>query len=144
MEAHIILDGRFVSADHVRIAELIREYDRELELAWIPPDKREPGDKTFAIIHSPSNHPAYIILQCDESEVNHTLLGRIIAADNKYGNVLDAVEANNAALELLKLKEDIDAREERLDLLATIAASPLHTFKHGGKEWNNTPIRDQK
>lgn len=144
MESHYLIDGRFLSAEHVRIAELIKEYDEALELAWIPPGSRKLGDKPFAILHKPEFHPPYVVLYCEADEVNHTLLGRIIAADNKYGNVLDAVEANNAALELVKLKEDIDAKEERQDLLATIAASPLHTFKHAGREWNNTPIRDQK
>lgn len=122
--------GHFVSEKHAQIAELINEYDPTLELAWIPPDRREPGDKPFAVVHRPLGQPEYVVCYADDCD--ERLLARVFAMDNAHGNVLDAVEANNAAVRALQLKKEIEQREEAMDLTRSIIGSKKHVYRHNG------------
>jgi hypothetical protein len=129
-------DGRWVSEAHARIAEIIQDYDDTLELAWIPPDKRvDPRDPPFAVICRPRNNkPPYIVFKsdtCDES-----LLARLFASDNKDGNVLRNIEAQEAAREAVRLKKLMDEEEFRKDFVASIAKSHLNSYKHNGIDFH--------
>jgi hypothetical protein len=124
-------DGRWVSENHARIAEIIKDYDSELELAYIPPDKREPGDVPFAVVHRPMGKPAYVVFTSDSCD--ERLLTRLFAADGaKQGNILTNLDAHNAAVEVIRTKERMDEIEERDDLVHSIVKSPLNTYKHNG------------
>lgn len=130
-------DGRWVSESHERIARIIQDYDPELHLAYIPPDKREPGDVPFAVIHQPASRPGYIVFtaaECDER-----ILERLWASDNKHGDVLSRLDAHNAALEAVKLKKQMDEAEERQDLVKHVVRSPKSVYKHNGIEFRDTP-----
>lgn len=123
-------DGGFISEKHARISEIINDYDPNLELAWVPPDKRQPGDKPFAVICRPPMQPAYVVFYSDDCD--ERLLGRLFSMDSNNGNVLDAIESNNAALELIKFKKDMDEREEKLELSKAILRSPLSKYTANG------------
>lgn len=123
-------DGRWVSESHERIARIIQDYDPELFLAYIPPDKREPGDVPFAVIHQPAGKMSYVVFtaeHCDER-----ILERLWTSDNKHGDVLSRLDAHNAALEAIKLKKQMDEQEERRELVQSIVKSPLNVYKHNG------------
>jgi hypothetical protein len=127
-------DGRWVSESHERIARIIKDYDPTLSLAYIPPDKREPGDVPFAVIHEPMGKPAYIVFTaetCDER-----ILERLWAADTvKQGDILTNLDAHNAAVEAVKLKKKMDEQENRLDFVESVIKSPLNTYKHNGVKY---------
>lgn len=123
-------DGRWVSEAHERIARIIQDYDPELFLAYIPPDRREPGDVPFAILHCPAGRESYIVFtveHCDER-----ILERLWATDNRNGDVLNRLDAHNAALEAVKLKKELDVREERAELVQSIVRSSKSVYKHDG------------
>lgn len=122
--------GVLVSEKQARIAEIIRDYDPELELAYIPPDKREPGDRAFAVVHRPLGKPAYVAFYADECD--ERLLARIFEGDNRHNNVMRSLEAKNAAAEAIRLKKQQEEMEEAHDVAQTILRSPLTRFKHNG------------
>jgi hypothetical protein len=131
----VILDPNgALSAQHQRIAEIIKDLDDTLELAWIPPDKRSVFDKhPFAVVHKPRDgRPAYIAMTLAESEVNHTVIARLLSRDTHRGFSIDKLEAEQTAAELVRRKEAMDEIEERRDFSEHVIKSRKHTYKHNG------------
>lgn len=127
--------GEWVSAKTAHVAELIKEYDHRLELRWVPPDKRIPGDPEFAIIEKNDDGREYIaFLIQDESWVDERLLGRIYAADNINKNVGAETEAHNRAVRELERKQAQDELAEQHDMVVSMMRSPLHTYRINGKK----------
>lgn len=125
--------GYFVSEKHARVAEAISEYDATLELAWIPPDRREPGDKPFAVIHRPMGSPAYVVCYADDCD--ERLLARVFSMDQKNGNSLETIDAHNDAVRALALKKQMEEMQEAHELSASILRSPKSVYKHNGHEF---------
>lgn len=133
-EAAMIYDtvsGEYISQKMNRIQEIIQDYDPDLRLAWIPPKERTVFDKfPFVLIHSPVGKPEYIAMTLKESEVNESLIARLFLHDNRNVSVLERLEAEEAAHKALRLKEELDRREMRQEIVSTIIKSPLNTY-HG-------------
>lgn len=127
-------DGQFVSEDHKRIAEIIHDYDPALQLAWIPPAARgvEDDGKEFAVIHTQEGRPSYFVFFLSKDEVDHRVLTRLWEADNKDKNVLTALEAQNAAIEAIRMKQNMDDLEDKKELVGSIIKSPKSKYKHNG------------
>lgn len=116
-------DGRFVSGDHVRIAEIIQDYDPKLFLAWIPPEQRTATDShPWAVFYR--NKLVASFEHCD-----HRILAYLWDHDSQRGNVLAKLDAQNAAVQAIKMKEDMERAEGRQDLIASTLRTPLHTYK---------------
>ena len=122
--------GHFVSETHARIAEIINDYDPTLSLAWIPPDKREPGDAPFAVIHRPLGQPEYVVCYSDTCDEN--LLARVFSMDSTKHDIWANVNASQAAAEALKLKRQMEEMAEMDDIRKSIIKSNLHTYRHDG------------
>lgn len=125
-------DGYIVDQNHQRIAEIIKDYDPTLELAWIPPDKRIPGDPPFAVIHRPLGKLEYIAFYaevCDER-----ILERIFMGDVRHhgGTILDRLDAANAAVRAITLKKQMEQLEDAADKSKHILASPQHNYRAEG------------
>lgn len=128
-------DGSWINEKTARIAELIQEYDHRLELRWIPPDRRQPGEPEFAIIEKNDDGREYVaFLIQDESFVDERLLGRIYAADNKDKSVGAEAEAHNRAVRAVVQKERQDEMDAAKDLALSMLKSPYHTYRHNGKK----------
>lgn len=121
-------DGHFVSEKQQRIAEIIKDYEPTLELVWIPPANREPGDKPFAVVHHPVGLPSYFVFFADECD--ERILERLWSVDNKVGNVLSNLEVKEAARKALQLKKEEDEALERQDIMAAAVATPLNTWSY--------------
>lgn len=122
-------DGHFVSEIHMRVAEVLRDYDRNLEIEWIPDAARtDPRDKPFRVVHTdPRSGYRYVV--CYADELDGRLLERIIAMDSaKKGNVLSEIDARNAAVKLLAKKEADEQRAEAHDMAAHALKSHLNTY----------------
>ena len=128
-----ILTGQYaLSAEHTRIAEIIHDYDPTLELAWVPPENRELNEShPFAVIHRPLGSEPYIVMRLTESEVNHKVLARLWAADSKNGNILDTIEAEEAARRAVELKKQMEEAEQRKEFAAWAIKAPVGA-KHNG------------
>lgn len=130
-------DGSWINENTARIAELIEEYDHRLELRWIRPDQRKPGEPEFAVIEKADDGREYVaFLIQDESFVNHNLLARIYAADNKDKNVDDITLEMNKAVRALQKKQEEDRMAEAADLAHSMFKSPFHTYRHNGRKIN--------
>lgn len=118
--------GHFLSAEHQRIAEIIKDYEPTLELAWIPPDKRSLNEQyPFAVIHKPEDAPAYVVMRLRENEVDQRVLARLWGADSKNGNVLTNIEAEEAARKAIELKKQQDEEEEAREMAAWMVKAPV-------------------
>ena len=124
--------GRALSVEHQRIAEIIHDYEPTLSLAWVPPENRTLNEQyPFAVIHSPEDAPAYIVMRLRENEVDHRVLARLWGADSKNGNVLTNIEAEEAARKAVELKAREDEIEEAKEMAAWMVKAPVGA-KHNG------------
>lgn len=134
MTAHILdpTMGRALNAEHNRIAELVKEYDPYLELAWVPPENRKINEKhPFAIVHRPPGLEPYIAMRLREDEVDHRVLGRLYAVDNGHGNVLTELEAEEKARRDVLARKTEDDRAEAREMAAW-AIGAKSGAKHNG------------
>ena len=115
-------NGRLVDEHMERLARVIKDYDHNLELAWIPPENREnqvDKSRPYVVIDTkhrsvewPQGHP---VIYAGELDSPADILERLWKADNKHHNVLDKLEQHNAAVEALRLKELDDRYAEMAD-----------------------------
>lgn len=132
-------DGRWVSETYERLARVVQEYDPQFELRWIPPDQREtPSDvtKCYVIWDVAANAP---VLFAGELDTPESILGRLFDSDNKHGNVLDRIEAHNAAIKALEMKAELDANEEKLEKIAWLIGTKKNYINMG----NGRVVDDQ-
>lgn len=130
--------GQFISAAHQRIAEIIAEFDPTLRLMWIPPARRNPGEKPFAVGQIRENLPApYVFMYLDESELDHRLIGKLFRmrqlATGKPGSLEQAMLDAEAVVEAKKAVERAEAAEEAADRARFLWKTPLHTVRMDGK-----------
>jgi hypothetical protein len=128
-------DGRWINENFARLAEIIQDYDINLELRWIPPENRTRDDKKpYVIWDIRCNKPVLFACELD-SPVE--ILARLYDADNKHGNVLKRLEASNKAIEDFKKKEQQDAWDDAHDQAKFLWTSPLNYVKFNGKKFDD-------
>jgi hypothetical protein len=124
--------GYALSREHQRIAEIIKDYDQSLELAWIPPDNRVGEEFPFAILHRTEGGVVdYVVMKLREREVDHRILTRLWENDTTKNDVLGAIERDEAARKLVQMKKEMDDAEEAQEL-ATWALKARPGAKHNG------------
>lgn len=127
-------DGRWVSEDYARLAEVIQDYDPYLELRWIPPDKRSRDDKKpYMIVDTKINHPVFFVSELDTPV---DILARLFESDNHIGSVLDRLELHNKAQEIMKMKRRAEEMAETLDAASFLFQSPLNSLTMNGKRYD--------
>lgn len=123
--------GRWVSEKYARLAEIVEDYDPQFELRYIPPEHRETLEdkkKCYVIWDLATNSPVLFASELDEPE---TILSRLFWSDNKQGNVLDRINAHNAAVEALRLKEEMDRRAEAREKIAWLVGTKKNYINMG-------------
>lgn len=139
MTGFVVADGQWVSEKFERLASLIQDYDPNLQLMWIPPDKRTREDKEpYVIVDTRINQ---VVLHAKEQEEPHLILARLWGIDNKHHNVLDKIEIQEKAKKALDMKAWMDKQEEAADLAYFFKQSPLHTIRHNGKKFDHNRRR---
>lgn len=120
--------GHFVSDNHMRIAEVLRDYDPNLELEWIPDHDDKSGDPPFRVIHTdPRSGYRYIV--CYAHNLDGRLLERVIQMDAaKKGDILSDIDARNKAVKLLQFKEWEEKKAEAADKAKYILRSHLNKY----------------
>ncbi|HWV44430.1 MAG TPA: hypothetical protein VN039_00140 [Nitrospira sp.] len=127
--------GEFISDDHQRFAEVLKDVNPNLELAFIPRKDRDESDtKPFAIVeHRPGFEPQIIrYLSVLEMERPSEILAWCAAGDlvrNRPQDVLARIEREETMQELLDLKRKEDELEDILDMGAFVGRTPLNKFK---------------
>lgn len=129
-------DGRWVNADYERLARNIKGYDENLELRWIPTDKRTRDDKSPYIVVD--TRTGQSVLHASELDTPEDILARLYLADSANGSTLDRIEAHNLAIENLKMQAWNDEREDMADQALFLMKSPINYLNFNGKkldEW---------
>lgn len=126
--------GHWVNEKFSRIAEIIHDYDPEMELAWIPPERRGLiPDKPYAVVHKPDGLKEYVMFKLEEDELDERVLARIFNGDAKHVDVLANLEAMDRARKVMEMKERMDKAADRQDFIASVVGSHKHSFRHNGK-----------
>lgn len=128
-------DGHFVSEKVAYISEIVKDFNPNLQLVWIPPENRAEGDLTppFAIMDMSPGREPYIVFTIKEDELDERVLARLFRGDNTKYDVLAEIEAGEKAREVLDLKRRMEAAEERQDFIKTVVGSGKHSFRHNGR-----------
>jgi hypothetical protein len=126
--------NEWISAEFHRLAEIIEDYDAWLELRWIPPEKRESQlDKAqcYAVVDVRTNK---IVLFANELDSPTAILARLWGSDSTKGNVLSRLDAHNAAVKAMQLKEDLDKKEAELDFSLFVFNNRKNFWVHDGRK----------
>lgn len=127
---YIPTDYGMVSENHVRIAEIIQDYDAEMFLCFIPADKRMPGDAPFAVIHRPVGKAEYVVFYADECD--ERILERLWTGDaRKQGGheaILNRIDARNVAIKAVQMKKQMDEMAEQHEKAKAIFRSSKDTY----------------
>lgn len=123
--------GVWVNEHFERLARVVQDYDPQFELRWIPPQHRtDPEDrkKPYVIWDTVSNSP---VLYASELDTPEAILERLFLGDNTKGNVLEKLDAHNAAVKAMQYKEELDKREEQKDYAAFLMGTEKNYIQLG-------------
>lgn len=114
------------------LAEIVQDYDPDLELRWIPPANRTRDDKKpYVVVDTRNNKP---VQYAGELDIPEDILAKIIEGDNRNGSVLIKLEAQERAHKLFVMKEWLNKMEEAAEEAAFLMKSPLNWVNFNGKK----------
>jgi hypothetical protein len=125
----------WISEEFERLAQVVQDYDHNLELRWIPHDRRTRDDKYPYVIVD--KHTNTTVLHASELDTPVDILERLFTGDNAKGNVLEQMDRRNAAIQALRKREQLDELEELHDKAGFLLRSPLHTVRMDGKKFDH-------
>jgi hypothetical protein len=132
-------DGRWVSEHFERLARVIQDYDPQFALCWIPPEHRlTPDDRRncYAVMDTITNT---VVFHAGELDTPESILSRLFDSDNKHGNVLERIDAHNAAVKAMQMKEQMDKAEERQEIISWLIGTDKNFIDMG----NGRVVDDQ-
>lgn len=122
-------DGTWVNEHYHRLAEIIKDYDPNLELQWIPPGQRDTDEEKKAPYRIIDVRGNYVVMYASERDSAQEILARLWGADNKNGNVLDRMEIRNAAIEAFQLKEKMDEEGTKREFVEWLIGTKQNYIK---------------
>lgn len=138
--------GEFIDDRHAHLAQVLRDYKSTYELVYIPKKDRDATDtKPWAILEHHPKTGDHIVRYLSEAEMNDPagVLEWIFNADldrNRPQDVFQRIQNREAAEQLMKLKAEEEALEDRLEMVATIASGGRDKkswFRHNGITYRN-------
>lgn len=134
-------DGRWVDEKFARLAEVVQDYDPAFELRWIPPEHRttpEDVKNCYAVVETTPNGE-YVVFHAGPLATPEEILTRLFEGDNAKGDVLKRLDAHNAAVEALRLKEKMDEAEEKKEYISWLIGTQKNFINMG----NGRVVDDQ-
>lgn len=127
--------GEFISDDHVRLAAVIHDYKPTLSLAYIPQKDQTGLEKPWAIVEDDPRFGENVIRYLSNEEMKNTqaVLTWLFHGDqDKVGrtSILDRIDAEEKAKQLLELKRQEDELEDMAD--------HMQFYLTGGREKKHT------
>lgn len=128
--------------DVLRIVDKIRDYDPNLDVAYLDPDKGSIADAPYAVFEwCPDGVPRLVL---SVWELNDSVMDRIIAADTTKFDVQGAIDLNNARVR----KEIEDRKKERMgeakDIVKHVVDSPKGTYSFPSTTGETVTLRDDE
>lgn len=113
-------NGQWISEKQARIDEILRDYDPNLELQWIPPGQRNDEDHPFRVICRPPNGHPYLI--CTSLEADERLLATVFRADAKRQgkNLLSWLDDYNRAKGIYNAKINHENLQEAHEIAKSV------------------------
>lgn len=131
--------GYFVSAEHERIAQIIKDFSHTLELRFIPPKDRveqEEKEWPFVLVDNPPGREPYLVMLLREDEINETLIARLFEMRVDPKDPMAKMRARMDAKRVVEMKKHQEEMDALKDFHVSLLKSPLHTYKHGGKVYS--------
>jgi hypothetical protein len=128
---------RWISEEFDRLAELVRDYNPNLEFRWIPEHMRTSvHDKAnpYCIFDTRINS---IVMYASHTDTPVSILEKLINSDNKHGDVLQRMLAHNQAIDLMRMKEQIDQMSEAREFSEFALGNEKNYWKHNGKKYDS-------
>jgi hypothetical protein len=136
MSKALLLDSRtgaFMSDEHKRVAEAVKQYNPDLKVVFVPPEKRQFNDnQPFALVHSPVSQVPYVVRRLSHEDLNMGLIGWIHGNDPDKTDVLAKLDAMHAASVKEKEAKHAAVRAETNEVARAIIGSNLNTYRHKG------------
>lgn len=111
-------EGVWVSSEFIRLQEIIRDtYHGVLDLFYTPPEMRvsqEEDDFPYVIVDMTKNYP---VMRINDRANIEEVLYQLFLGDTTKHNVLEEMDARNAARKLVQLKREQDEARARVDLV---------------------------
>lgn len=128
--------GKFVHAKHERLAEIVSDYDPDLDLVFIK--TQVPPEPQYAVIHWVGNDEYFVVSWWHEHELDDRILISLFENDFRKHNpnqIFDQMLARQTAQKLMEQKEDQDEIAANWEFGKWALQTRLNTFKHNGKVW---------
>lgn len=131
-EAH----GGFINGMHRRIGEILGDIDPEIEVLWIPRDKREEGDKPFALRHTPSDgRKPYIFATYDEPDFDLRVIEQVLemraTVQGAKESIIDQLDRSKRVKHMMLLKEQEEKQGARHEEAQFLLRTNKHTIDLG-------------
>lgn len=121
-----------ISVEFSQLAEIIQDYDHNLELCWIPPADRATVEERAVPYCIKDKRTNSVVMFCSEREHPQEILARLFNADNEKGNVLDKLESQEVAKKVWNYKNWIDKQQEARELGIFALKNEKSRIKHDG------------
>lgn len=128
--------GLFVSVEHRRIAEMVKDFSPYLELRFIPPKLRTEQEEKlwpFMLVDATPGKEPNLVMLLGEDEINASLIAKLFEMRTNTKDPMARMEAQIAAQRAYGLKEIMDEDEAKADFFHSMLKSPLNAYKHNGK-----------
>lgn len=116
--AEPLADGSWINSTVARIIDIIREHYPDLDVMWIPRDKRSSDDAAFAIIERRDGRDYVAFYVQEEKDFDERVLERVIRMDmqNKdpHAHLLET-EVRAHAMKLARQKQIEEASQDRTE-----------------------------
>lgn len=123
----------WVSAEFERLAQVINDYDPYLFLEMVPVAAQKDlidKKKVFRIVDDRNKK---IVMYAESLARPDEILAALWSMDQVHGNVIVRMDTLNAAQEALKLKAQMDEREELKEFVAFVGKNTKSRWTHEGR-----------
>lgn len=128
--AYVMQDGYLVSGKVSQVVEALRAYDPDLDVEWVPPAARRPGQAAFAVVYKGYGTPYILFYVQTEEEFDERVLHRVIVNDQRNGeHTWNDFTAAEETRKLIQQQEWLDAMEQANDIAAHILKSPKNSYR---------------
>lgn len=123
----------WVSAEFERLAQIINDYDQYLFLEMVPAAARSNLNDQSQVFRIVDDRNKKIVMYASSLTNPTEILTRLWSMDNGKENVVRRLDAHNAAIEALKLSEQMDERAAKMDFTAFIIKNEKSRWHHDGR-----------
>lgn len=127
LEGLVQVGDHFVEEDVLRIVQKVSEYDENLRIRYLPPDRViNPSQAPYALVERGKDGVWRIVFYI--WELDDRIMDRIVAMDTFKQDVLGNLDKNNQKARDTVKKEGEELREEAREKTKAIIDSPKDTY----------------